>query len=130
MRQIFRSRRLETVEGVARMLAEHGIETYISERRSYKGNRRGQFSFTDSSGPEPALWIVNGADITRARELMAESGLLEISRSESSFAAAGQHISHTLARKSVVTASRVRIALMVVVLALAGFHALRWYLGV
>lgn len=34
MRQVFSSARLENVEGVARLLNEQGIETYISQSRS------------------------------------------------------------------------------------------------
>jgi len=129
MRQIFTSRRLETVEGVARLLAEHGIETYISERRSYKGNRRGQFSFLESTGPEPALWLVNGADISRARELMVAAGLLTIQRSESVVAAQGHDRIVTPAKKSVAIATKVRIALALAVLALATVHVARWWLA-
>lgn len=130
MRQIFRSRRLETVEGVARLLAEHGIETYISERRAYKGNRRGQFSFRENEGPEPALWIVNGADITRAREVMAEAGLVELQRSESVFAPQGHDSSTTPAKKTgLATATKVRIGLMLAVVVLAGVHLARLLLA-
>jgi hypothetical protein len=125
MRQIFRSRRLETVEGVARMLNDAGIETYISERRAYKGNRRGQFSFTDESGPEPALWIVNGADITHARQLMSDAGLLNIGRVESLVNAEGQHAQITPATKRVSMHRKLRIGLLLVVVALATLHALR-----
>ena len=51
MRQIFTSQRLETVEGVARLLEEAGIGTYISHPRSYRSKRRGQFSYSE---PVPA----------------------------------------------------------------------------
>lgn len=125
MRQIFRSRRLETVEGVARMLNEAGIETYISERRAYKGNRRGQFSFTDESGPEPALWIVNGADITQARQLMSDAGLLNTGRVESLVNAQGQHTANTPAIGRASMHRKLRIGLLLIVVALAGVHALR-----
>lgn len=125
MRQIFRSRRLETVEGVARMLNDAGIETYISERRAYKGNRRGQFSFTDESGPEPALWIVNGADITQARQLMSDAGLLNVGRSESLVNAQGQHTQISAATKPGSMHRKLRIGLLLLVVALAGAHALR-----
>ncbi|WP_395789526.1 hypothetical protein [Aquimonas sp.] len=125
MRQIFRSRRLETVEGVARMLNEAGIETYISERRAYKGNRRGQFSFTDESGPEPALWIVNGADITQARQLMSDAGLLNVGRVESLVSAEGQQTQITPATKRVSMHRKLRIGLLLLVVALATLHAVR-----
>ena len=46
MRPIFTSTRLENVEGVAKMLGEHGIETKITQGRSWKGNSRREFSYT------------------------------------------------------------------------------------
>lgn len=84
MRQIFTSPRLENVEAVAKMLNDAGIQTWVSERRSYKGNRRRTFSYKDRDGAnEPGVWIVNADDLTRARELMREAGLLETTKPES-----------------------------------------------
>ena len=83
MRQIFTSPRLENVEGVAALLGEHGIETYISGGRSYRGARRQAFSYRDGSrqGEQPAVWIVKAEDQTRARALLREAGLIESTRS-------------------------------------------------
>lgn len=84
MRQIFTSPRLENVEGVARMLNEHGIETRVSQPRSYKGNRRSGYSYTaharGQGGQQPAVWVVRSDDQTRARQLMREAGLMESTR--------------------------------------------------
>lgn len=130
MRQIFRSRRLENVEGVARLLAEHGIETHISQPRSYKGNRRRQFSFTDHNASESSLWIVRGDDITRARQIMAEAGLLEIERAEAGFVLEGHNRTPTPANKRDATARKIRLALLVLVVVLASVHAARWMFGI
>ena len=46
MRQVFTSTRLENVEGVAKLLGEHGIETKITQGRSWKGNSRREFSYS------------------------------------------------------------------------------------
>ncbi len=84
MRQIFTSPRLETVEGVARLLEEHGIETYTSQSRSYKGNRRSRFSYAASDhAPQPGVWVVRADDLVRARDLLREAGLLETTRAPS-----------------------------------------------
>ena len=82
MRRIFASPRLENVEGVARLLEEHGIEVRITDGRSYRGAIRGNFSYRDDAreGPEPAVWIVNAEDQPRARELMRGAGLLDSTR--------------------------------------------------
>lgn len=85
MRQIFNSTRLETVEGVARLLNDAGIETYVNDGRSYKGGRRRAFSYrAGESGPVSGVWIINAEDQTRARELLREAGLIDSTRTESS----------------------------------------------
>ncbi len=88
MRQVFTSPRLENVEAVAELLRAEGIEVRISNDRSYRGNRRSNFSYRDGgeSGPQPAVWIVNSEDQPRGRQLLRDAGLLESSRAgESSY---------------------------------------------
>lgn len=123
MRRIFRSHRLETVEGVERLLNANGIETWMSNSRSYWGTRRSRPSFSNPNEQESSLWIINADDITRARELLNEAGLLETQRVESQNAPERQAEPFTLETKRVKTVSRIRTALIVVVLALAVYHA-------
>ena len=88
MRQVFTSPRLENVEAVAELLRAEGIEVRISNDRSYRGNRRSNFSYRDGgeSAPQPAVWIVNSEDQPRGRQLLRDAGLLESSRAgESSY---------------------------------------------
>lgn len=82
MRQVFSSRRLENVEGVAKLLEEAGIETRTYNGRSYKGNHRHAFSYREGSERAPAaeLWVVKSEDLPKARELLREAGLLETTR--------------------------------------------------
>ena len=89
MRRIFTSPRLENVERVAALLKEHGVEARITNGRSYKGNRRGNFSYRDDTrtDPQPAVWIVRPDDQPKARSLMREAGLLDSGRSPTSFLA-------------------------------------------
>lgn len=78
MRQVFSSPRLENVERVAAMLREAGIEVQILNGRSYKGNRRSNFSYRDDSGgPKPSVWVTRSDDQPRARELLRDNGLLQ-----------------------------------------------------
>ncbi|HEX5755807.1 MAG TPA: pathogenicity-like protein [Arenimonas sp.] len=86
MRQIFTSQRLENVEGVAHMLNEAGIETKITDGRTWKGNSRREFSYNDkkqSSAPAPAVWVMKADDYKRARELLQQGGLLDGSKTSS-----------------------------------------------
>lgn len=82
MRQVFSSQRIETVEGVAKMLTEAGIPVFISNGRSYQSKRGGQFSYTEpvKAQLQPALWVRHAEDQPRARALLREAGLLETTR--------------------------------------------------
>jgi len=122
MRQIFSSQRLETVEGVARLLEEAGIGVHISQPRSYHSRRRGQFSYAEpvSTKQQPAVWIRDPEDQMRARELLREAGLLATTRSYS-----GQRPAATETLVSPYESSgnrwawRLRIGLLVVIAGVA-----------
>lgn len=81
MRQMFSSPRLENVEAVAQMLRDADIEVRITNGRSYKGNRRGTFSYRESAGAAPAVWVVKSEDQVRAREILRDAGLMKSTRS-------------------------------------------------
>jgi hypothetical protein len=82
MRQVFTSQRIETVEGVAKLLTDAGIEVYISNGRSYHSKRGSQFSYTEPTPQalQPALWVRHAEDQPRAREILRAGGLLETTR--------------------------------------------------
>ena len=82
MRQMFSSPRLENVEGVNQLFNDAGIETKITQGRSYKGNSRREHSYADKkrqidSSQYPAVWVIKAEDYTRAREILHEADLLE-----------------------------------------------------
>lgn len=83
MRQIFTSQRLETVEGVARLLEEAGIPVHISKPRSYRSHRSGQFSYAEPESPktQSAVWVRIPEDQPRARDVLRRAGLLASTRS-------------------------------------------------
>ena len=82
MRQVFTSPRLENVEAVAELLRAEGIAVKISDSRSYRGNRRGNFSYRkgEVAATQAAVWIVNADDQPRGRQLLRDAGLLDSSR--------------------------------------------------
>ena len=84
MRKVFSSQRLENVEAVADLLRAEGIAIKIENGRSWKGHRRGNFSYDQrkASTVVPAVWIVNAEDQPRGRQLLREMGLLESTREE------------------------------------------------
>lgn len=87
MRQVFSSPRLENVETVAQLMRDAGIEVRISNGRSYKGNRRGAFSYADPDAPKPAVWVVKSDDQVKAREILRAAGLIDTTRPSDSFSA-------------------------------------------
>ncbi|MDI9240521.1 hypothetical protein QLQ15_16575 [Lysobacter sp. LF1] len=129
MRQVFSSQRLENVESVAQMLRDADIEVRITNGRSYKGGRRGTFSYSDEAAPKAAVWVVRSDDTVRAREILREAGLLESTRE--SFAGPTFHLSssETPAHvKSQTRALRIKLVLLagiVVVGALAIMNVLK-----
>lgn len=122
MRQIFSSQRLETVEGVARLLEDAGIGVHISQPRSYHSRRRGQFSYAEpvSSKQQPAVWIRKPEDQMRARELLREAGLLATTRNYSGLpAVATEALPSRFESEGNRWAWRLRIGLLVVIAGVA-----------
>jgi len=115
MRQVFSSPRLENVERVAQLLRDAGIEVQILNGRSYKGNRRGTFSYReDAGGPRPAVWVTRSDEQPRARELLREAGLLQSQPSARSYL---QHADVVFApaaqpRRGMSRAAKVRYTLL------------------
>ena len=125
MRQVFSSVRLENVEGVAKLLSEHGIETRITNGRSYKGNRRGGFSYLDkgrNAAAQPTVWVVFPDDQIKARALLREAGLMETTRE--SFVPESSRPASTPPAPGYF-ASRARMWLLIVVVILGGMTTLR-----
>ncbi len=127
MRQIFSSQRVETVEGVAELLRSHDIEVKVTNGRSYKTRRRGQFSYTDLGNSQgyPAVWIVRADDQPRAREILRDARLLDTTRRD--------HPTAEFAFRDTAETSgsgrgwgwRIRIALLVVIAGVALVIGLR-----
>lgn len=82
MRQVFTSLRIETVEGVAKLLQDAGIEVHIANGRSYHSKRGSQFSYAEPMQlkQQPSLWVKRAEDQPRAREILREAGLLASTR--------------------------------------------------
>jgi hypothetical protein len=77
MRQIYTSLRQENIDRVIALMTEHGIDTTVSNRTSYKGGEWKRFSYTNrpDASTWPQVWVVNANDQTRARELLREAGI-------------------------------------------------------
>lgn len=127
MRQIFSSQRVETVEGVATLLRDAGIDVRITNGRSYHSKRGSQFSYLDTSKAttHPTLWVVHADDQPRAREILRDARLLETTRRDHPIAefAFRDQVGEVAPRRN--WAWRIRIGLLLVIAAVAMVVVLR-----
>jgi hypothetical protein len=119
MRQVYASPRLENVERVAQLLAEAGIETWISNGRSYKGRNRRNFSFRDHAQEPAAVWLVQPGDTGRATALLREAGLITTTRDRGFVPSAGRLNVPEQRPRPASSALRIRLVLLCVLLAMA-----------
>jgi hypothetical protein len=77
MRKIYASPRIENLERLTAVMAEHGIPTRVTNRRVYEGSSYKSFSYARPGHSDnwPALWVVHANDHTRARQLMRDMGI-------------------------------------------------------
>ncbi|MDY0023071.1 pathogenicity-like protein [Arenimonas caeni] len=129
MRQVFTSVRLENVERVAAMLNEAGIETKISQGRSWKGNSRREFSYSAKDhdpSQQPALWVLKPDDFKQARQILFDAGLLEATR-ETSYLPEALQFREAKASDPMARATKIRLALLAAVAAGAGLLLFRMF---
>lgn len=77
MRQIYTSPRMENIERVVALMAQHGIQTSITNRRAYQGADWKRFSYTAKGDRDswPQVSVVRSEDQTLARKVLREAGL-------------------------------------------------------
>lgn len=77
MRRIYASPRIENVERLVAVMAEHGIATKVTNRRAYDSKSYSNFSYARPGNSEdwPAVWVKHASDHARARQLMREIGI-------------------------------------------------------
>ena len=129
MRQVFTSTRLENVEGVAKLLGEHGIETKITQGRSWKGNSRREFSYSAKNhdqSQQPAVWVLKPEDFKKARELLHEDGLLASTR-ETSYLPENLQFQEGGKTDPARRVNRIRMALLAGVAIAAGWMMFRMF---
>lgn len=131
MREVYRSLRVEQVEGAATLLNEAGIETSIQNGRSYKGGRRRTFSYRESpDSPKAAvLYVTHNSDLPEARKLLREAGLMEPGQRESYLPAELQFQQREPARHRVDPRRLRTVLLMMTVIIIALFTFFGPYLA-
>jgi hypothetical protein len=115
MRRIYTSPRIENVERLVAVMAEHGIATKVTNRRAYDSKSYSRFSYARPGHSDnwPAVWVKHAGDHTRARQLMREIGIEPVTRYAEELAA--YRWQKNGGRSPARTAARVRTLLLVAV---------------
>lgn len=77
MRKIFASPRVQNVEHLVSVMAEHGIATKVTNRRVYDRSSYVNFSYARPGNSEgwPTVWVLHADDHTKARQIMRDIGI-------------------------------------------------------
>ncbi len=115
MRRIYSSPRVENVERLVAVMAEHGIATKVTNQRAYDRKSYSRFSYARPGHSDnwPAVWVRHAADHTRARQLMRDIGIEPVTRYAEELAA--YRFQKNGGRSPTRVASRIRTALLVAV---------------
>src|SRR6185312_16062782 len=72
MRRIYSSPRIENVQRLVAVMAEHGIATKVTNLRVYDGKSYRRFSYARPGNSDNwlSVWVKHGCDHSRARQLM------------------------------------------------------------
>lgn len=128
MRQIYSSPRIENVQRVVELMAAHGIQTSVRNRRDYQGADWKRFSYSRPADRNswPQVSITHAEDLTQARRLLREAGIEPSTRFADELAAARglgdprQHQRASRRVKLVVLALIVGVAMLIVTTLLRG----------
>ena len=126
MRQIYTSPRVENVERVVAMLRDAGIETSVTNRRSWGGHdyKRASYSSPPERDSWPQVWIVRAEDQPRARALMREAGIEPATRFADELAQSRGDTTDAVAKKRNALVWRVRLFLLAVIAVLILLNAM------
>lgn len=125
MRQIYTSPRQENIDRAIALMAEHGIETSVSNRSNYNRSTWQRFSYSqrqDDRASWPQVWITHADDYTKARALLLEIGIEPVIRYGEELAAS-RNPTPVMRRQH--TVERVRRIVLLLVLAAFAMVALR-----
>lgn len=126
MRQIYTSLRQENIDRVIALMTEHGIDTTVSNRSSYKGGEWKRFSYTNrpDASTWPQVWVVNANDQTRARALLREAGIEPPVRYAEELAASREPLTGPARHRAVAGRMRmVALSLVAVAAVLLSLHS-------
>jgi hypothetical protein len=128
MRQLYTSPRQENIDRVVALMAEHGIESKVTNRSNWNRPTYQRFSYTQRSANRdswPQVWILRADDYARARELLRQLGIEPLVRHSEELAADRNPTPYDRRARTVARVRRITllaIAGVFVVLALRYLH--------
>lgn len=125
MRRIYSSPRIENVERLVAVMAEHGIATKITNLRAYDSKSYKRFSYARPGHSDnwPAVWVRHASDHTRARQLMRDIGIEPTTRYAEELAA--YRFQKSGGRAPGRVAARVRTVMLVAVAIAVAIYGFR-----
>jgi hypothetical protein len=117
MRQIYSSPRQSHIDAVVALMAEHGIETIVTNRSNYNRQTWQRFSYAqqqDNSDNWPQVWINKADDYARARTLLRGIGIEPAVRFGAELAAARKPTPDAQRRHAVARARRLAMLAVLV----------------
>lgn len=118
MRLLYTSPRQENIDRVASFMAEHGIETTITNRSNWNRPSYQRFSYSQRNQNRdawPQVWVSKADDYTRARELMRTLGIEPEVRHAEELRISRDPVASMYARRERAVARARRIVLLAIV---------------
>ena len=129
MREIYTSPREQNIDAVITLMAEHGIETTVTNRSNYNRPSWQRFSYTQKQSARESwaqVWITRADDYTRARELLRGLGIEPVVRFGDELAAS-RRPAEARARNTPNLVRRFLLALVLVVFVVQMVRYLGWF---
>lgn len=127
MRKIYTSPRVENVDRVVQLFAEHGIAARVTNDGGWRGRDHRRFSYFGSGREQsgwPQVWIIKAEDQPRARQLLREIGIKPAVQFGEELDDERGGASPPLARRRRVV-TRVRLALLTIIAVLVVLSLIR-----
>ncbi|HEY4092500.1 MAG TPA: hypothetical protein VGN46_13385 [Luteibacter sp.] len=115
MRQIYTSPRPDNIDRVVALLAEHAIETTVTNRSTFNRPTYQRFSYTERNTNRdawPQVWVKHADDFTKARGLLKDVGIEPLVRFQEELRV---HRSPDLRPRPQRTAARYRLMALAIV---------------
>lgn len=117
MRLLYTSPRQDNIDRVMAYMAEHGVETTVTNRSNWNRPSYQRFSYsqrTENRDAWPQVWVSKADDYTKARELLRKLGIEPEVRHGEELRVSRDPVASMYARREHTVARARRIALLAI----------------